>query len=183
MALQGTKACLGWDKEPRGGSHACTAVVDLWLQLLQRALHLSHKLPSGPADSLLPRQGSLGEGSLDPALDIQSQVALLVSSYQASLQELMTQLLVHWKVRRTSNCLSPKTVLSQQRDSGDERKVKSCFVVSKTSVFGQFMCSQSALKTAEHSPLHTLAQHQTNACCCNPDPYCVSHTLQGITLS
>lgn len=46
----------------------------------------------------LPRQGSLGEG-LDPAVDIQVQVAQLVAGYQASLQELMTQLLIHWKVR------------------------------------------------------------------------------------
>ena len=96
VTLQGTKACLGWDREPQGGSHACTAVVDLWLQLLQRALHLSQKLPKGPADSIA-RQGSLSEG-LDPAMDIRSQVAQLVKSYQASLQELMTQLLVHWKV-------------------------------------------------------------------------------------
>ena len=97
MLVQGTKACLGWDREPQGGSHACTAVVDLWLQLLQLCLHLSHKLPRGPADSLA-RQGSM-DHALDPALDIRSQVAVLVKSYQASLQELMTQLLVHWKVR------------------------------------------------------------------------------------
>lgn len=45
LLMQGTKACLGWDREPQGGCHACTAVVDLWLQLLQRSLHLSHKLP------------------------------------------------------------------------------------------------------------------------------------------
>lgn len=80
--------------------HACTAVVDLWLQLLQRTLHLSQKLPRGPPGAV-SRQGSLGEGALDPALDIRSQVATLVKSYRASLQELMTQLLVHWKVMLT----------------------------------------------------------------------------------
>lgn len=95
--LQGTKACLGWDREPQGGSHACTAVVDLWLQLLQLALHLSHNLPKGPADPLA-RQASLTD-AMEPVLDIRSQVAQLVKSYQASLQELMTQLLVHWKVK------------------------------------------------------------------------------------
>lgn len=95
--LQGTKACLGWDREAQGGTHACTAVVDLWLQLLQRTLHLSQKLPRDPSGAV-SRQGSLGEGSLDPALDIRAQVATLVKSYRASLQELMTQLLVHWKV-------------------------------------------------------------------------------------
>lgn len=94
--LQGTKACLGWDREAQGGSHACTAVVDLWLQLLQRTLHLSQKLPLGSA-APIAHQGSLSEG-LEPALDIRSQVGTLVKSYRASLQELMTQLLVHWKV-------------------------------------------------------------------------------------
>ena len=95
-SLQGTKACLGWDRESQGGTHACTAVVDLWLQLLQRTLHLSQKLPRGPSGPV-SRQGSLSEG-LDPAMDIRSQVGTLVKSYRASLQELMTQLLVHWKV-------------------------------------------------------------------------------------
>ena len=38
-STQGTKACLGWERVPDGGLHACTAVVDAWLRLLQRALH------------------------------------------------------------------------------------------------------------------------------------------------
>lgn len=71
-------------------------MVDLWLQLLQRTLHLSQKLPRG-SSSPVSRQGSLGEG-LDPAMDIRSQMGTLVKSYRGSLQELMTQLLVHWKV-------------------------------------------------------------------------------------
>lgn len=37
--VQGTKACLGWERAPDGSLHACTAVVDSWLRLLQRALH------------------------------------------------------------------------------------------------------------------------------------------------
>lgn len=106
IALQGTKACLGWDRDPQGGSHACTAVVDMWLQLLQRSLHLSQKLPRGPA-APISRQGSTSD-SLGPALDIRAQVGTLVKSYQASLQELMTQLLVHWKV--LSFALKPRTL-------------------------------------------------------------------------
>lgn len=106
IALQGTKACLGWDREAQGGSHACTAVVDLWLQLLQRTLHLSQKLPLGSA-APIAHQGSLSEG-LEPALDIRSQVGTLVKSYRASLQELMTQLLVHWKV--LSLALKPRAL-------------------------------------------------------------------------
>lgn len=37
--MQGTKACLGWERVPDGGLHSCTAVIDAWLRLLQRALH------------------------------------------------------------------------------------------------------------------------------------------------
>ena len=79
-------------------------MVDLWLQLLQLALHLSHNLPKGPADPLA-RQASLTD-AMEPVLDIRSQVAQLVKSYQASLQELMTQLLVHWKVKQQPFWLS-----------------------------------------------------------------------------
>ena len=49
---QGTKACLGWERAPEGGLHACTAVVDAWLRLLQRALHavraLRAAVPAAP---------------------------------------------------------------------------------------------------------------------------------------
>ena len=38
---QGTKACLGWDRQPLGATHAPTAVVDLWLQLLQLSSHVA----------------------------------------------------------------------------------------------------------------------------------------------
>ena len=78
----------------------------MWLQLLQRALHLSQKLPRGPA-APISRQGSTSD-SLGPALDIRAQVGTLVKSYQASLQELMTQLLVHWKVMPAS-CVAEAT--------------------------------------------------------------------------
>jgi hypothetical protein len=50
--LQGSKACLGWERAPDGGLHACTAVVDAWLRLLQRALHavraLRAAVPAAP---------------------------------------------------------------------------------------------------------------------------------------
>ena len=78
----------------------------MWLQLLQRSLHLSQKLPRGPA-APISRQGSTSD-SLGPALDIRAQVGTLVKSYQASLQELMTQLLVHWKVLLAS-CIAEAT--------------------------------------------------------------------------
>ena len=37
--MQGVKACLGWDRQPSGGVHSCTVVVDTWLKLFQRSLH------------------------------------------------------------------------------------------------------------------------------------------------
>ena len=37
--MQGVKACLGWERQPQGGVHSCTVVVDAWLKLLQRSLH------------------------------------------------------------------------------------------------------------------------------------------------
>ena len=89
-------------------------MVDLWLQLLQRTLHLSQKLPRGPSGAV-SRQGSLGEGGLDPALDIRAQVATLVKSYRSSLQELMTQLLVHWKV-----------MLSSENNRVDSTELRKC---------------------------------------------------------
>lgn len=43
------------------------------------------------------RRASVADG-MDPALEAEQQVSLLVNTYAASLQELMAQLLVHWKV-------------------------------------------------------------------------------------
>lgn len=42
--MQGTKACLGWDRDPVEGTYACTAVTDSWLLLLQRCLHAARAL-------------------------------------------------------------------------------------------------------------------------------------------
>ena len=39
LGAQGVKACLGWDRQPSGGVHSCTVVVDSWLKLFQRSLH------------------------------------------------------------------------------------------------------------------------------------------------
>ncbi len=45
-ALQGTKACLGWDRVTGIRSTGSTAVVDLWLQLLLRAFTVSGRIRS-----------------------------------------------------------------------------------------------------------------------------------------
>ena len=52
-------------------------------------------LPRGDVDP--ERRASLTDG-LDPALEAEQQVGVLVNSYTAALQELMMQLLVHWRV-------------------------------------------------------------------------------------
>ena len=52
-------------------------------------------LPRGNVDP--ERRASVTDG-LDPALEAEQQVGVLVNSYTAALQELMMQLLVHWRV-------------------------------------------------------------------------------------
>ena len=76
MRLQGTKACLGWDRgDAPGGYHAPTHTVDAWLQLLQQA--------ERAAAALRPVPGTLGREATSAA------IAFLA---------LVHQLLEHWKV-------------------------------------------------------------------------------------
>ena len=42
IALQGTKACLGWDRAAGTDTTGTTAVADLWLQLLLRCVQVRH---------------------------------------------------------------------------------------------------------------------------------------------
>ncbi|KAK9844880.1 hypothetical protein WJX74_008085 [Apatococcus lobatus] len=93
IALQGSKACLGWEREPAQGTYACTIVVDMWLQLLQHALHASHVLPAVPAP-LDPRLSA----SFGILAGMESQVAASVAEHNAALQNLLGQMLTHWRV-------------------------------------------------------------------------------------
>ncbi|KAK9811481.1 hypothetical protein WJX72_004659 [[Myrmecia] bisecta] len=95
IALQGTKACLGWDPAPTNGCHACTVVVDTWLTLLQHALHAGRALPHSAADPGRRYSSSDGSGL---APEMEGKVGALVSSHLVALQELISQLLLHWKV-------------------------------------------------------------------------------------
>jgi hypothetical protein len=135
-ALQGTKACLGWDREPVRGSWACTAVTDAWLRLLTLAFHAARRVPSAepPPDG---RGGAAGEAAPDLAAAAAgsnnnggsaarsngealngaeetearratgdgasapggSRAAAAAASYGAALQQLLGQLLLHWKAR------------------------------------------------------------------------------------
>lgn len=41
--LQGTKACLGWDRVAAALTTGTTAVTDLWLQLLLRTIQVARE--------------------------------------------------------------------------------------------------------------------------------------------
>lgn len=86
---QGTKACLGWEGAPEGGTYACTAVTDTWLELLQLAFCAARRLPKGVATPAASRRATA-------ELDVRLGNALV--SYSGALQDLLRQLLQHWKV-------------------------------------------------------------------------------------
>lgn len=54
---------MGWDRQPTGGVHSCTVVVDTWLKLLQRSLHAVRalRLTLPPLPELLDSRCEAGE--------------------------------------------------------------------------------------------------------------------------
>ncbi|BDA45078.1 hypothetical protein COCOBI_06-5580 [Coccomyxa sp. Obi] len=86
--VQGTKACLGWEREPQGGTYACTAVTDAWLALLQTAFAAARSVP---------KQAGTPAASRRATAEADARVGMAVVSYSAALQELLAQLLQHWK--------------------------------------------------------------------------------------
>ena len=89
--VQGTKACLGWEGGPQGGTYACTAVVDTWLELLQLAFCAVRGLPG----SGLP---STPASSRRTTAELDVRLGNALTSYSGALQDLLKQLLQHWKV-------------------------------------------------------------------------------------
>lgn len=83
VCWQGTKACLGWDREPSGATFACTTVTDSWLILLQKSLQAAKALQSAPG-------GTQEAGTV-------AEAAQVAASYIGSFQELLDQLLNHWQ--------------------------------------------------------------------------------------
>lgn len=80
-----------------GGTYACTVVVDLWLGLLERAFMVARVLPrslKGPQR----RRTTWGSAALGPET-LGDRSPLLAASYYSTLQDLLLQLLIHWKVR------------------------------------------------------------------------------------
>ena len=108
ITLQGTKACLGWDRDPEHGTYACTAVTDSWLVLLQRSLHAARALQHVSQARIQPRplqsQGSAPFDQQvqagDPAQEDKgvAEAGRVAASYVGALQELLDQLLMHWQV-------------------------------------------------------------------------------------
>lgn len=95
---QGTKACLGWEREPEGGTYACTAVTDTWLALLQAAFAAARQLPRSAGTPAASRRATA---------EADARIGTAVVSYSAALQELLAQLLQHWKVC-LQFCFGPK---------------------------------------------------------------------------
>lgn len=105
--MQGSKACLGWDRDPEHGTYACTAVTDSWLLLLQRALHAARALQSAAAKSQ-PESRELRKQSSAPfeqqvvthqpqETGTVAEAGRVAASYVGALQELLDQLLMHWQ--------------------------------------------------------------------------------------
>ena len=86
---QGTKACLGWEGSPEGGTYACTAVIDTWFELLQTAFCAVRRLPRGVTSPANSRRATA-------ELDV--RLSNTLASYSGALQDLLRQLLQHWKV-------------------------------------------------------------------------------------
>lgn len=104
--MQGTKACLGWDRDPVEGTYACTAVTDSWLLLLQRCLHAARALQSAGHTERNPLQSTQRLQNSLPAQQTPGEeggavveAAKVAASYVGALQELLDQLLMHWQVR------------------------------------------------------------------------------------
>lgn len=109
IALQGTKACLGWDRDPEHGTYACTAVTDSWLLLLQRALHAARALQTAAQRERSPAElRTQGSAPFEQQLQTQAQpqetgtiaeAGRAAASHVGALQELLDQLLMHWQAR------------------------------------------------------------------------------------
>ena len=108
MCWQGTKACLGWDRDPEHGTYACTAVTDSWLLLLQRALHAARALQAAAQPQIKPHelraQNSAPFDQQQQPVQPQRDTGTLAeagrtaASHVGALQELLDQLLMHWQV-------------------------------------------------------------------------------------
>jgi hypothetical protein len=121
LALQGTKACLGWDRMAGVQTTGSTAAADLWLQLLLRCIQLSKmlKVKLGPtaarhAQAMATAQAAAAqqqqqqhqqeEGepapavpSVDPGTAALAALVRRASELEGEMQGLLLQIAANWR--------------------------------------------------------------------------------------
>lgn len=111
VCVQGTKACLGWEGSPAGGTYASTAVTDTWLDLLQLAFCATRRLPQAvptlassrrATAELDAKPGDAVATSRRATAELDVRLGNALASYSGALQDLLRQLLQHWKVQTTT---------------------------------------------------------------------------------
>ena len=110
LALQGCKACLGWDRMAGVPTTGSTAAADLWLQLLLRCIHVSGALKrklgstsSYSASSVILSTNTAaaadggGGGVSDPGAAALASVVRRASELEGELQGLLLQIAANWR--------------------------------------------------------------------------------------
>ncbi len=101
---------------PEGGTYACTAVTDTWLDLLQLAFCAMRRLPRAMPDLASSRRvtaeldskpSNAAAGSRRATAELDVRLGNALASYSGALQDLLRQLLQHWKVQPSVQGLPP----------------------------------------------------------------------------
>lgn len=100
--MQGTKSCLGWERQGGDMSVGHTQVIDSWFQLLQTVAFAGERLPNKVAARGGEEEDD--EAALEAApppqqqLDLRKRTAVLVANYRSALNGLLAQLLRNFSV-------------------------------------------------------------------------------------
>ena len=106
-AYRAPRHAWGGKGAPEGGTYACTAVTDTWLDLLQLAFCAMRRLPRAVPDLASSRRataeldakpGNAAAGSRRATAELDVRLGNALASYSGALQDLLRQLLQHWKV-------------------------------------------------------------------------------------
>ncbi|EFN51132.1 hypothetical protein CHLNCDRAFT_141330 [Chlorella variabilis] len=99
-ALQGTKACLGWDRVTAVLTTGTTAVVDLWLQLLLRTIQaagaVKAHLAGRQAEAAAAAQAAEGSGRQAVA-SLSQSVYRRVGAIDMDMQGMLLQIASNWR--------------------------------------------------------------------------------------
>lgn len=101
VALQGTKACLGWDRVAASLTTGTTAITDLWLQLLLATIQVAQAVKA----RLAARQAEVPNGAVAAAAaDGRQTVAALgqsvlrrVGAIDMDMQGMLLQIAANWR--------------------------------------------------------------------------------------